>query len=274
MPGDPRTIQYLGVAHMDLMDVELGDYVQEAVQRKDPNARHVYEAIRYFKMRSEMTKGSSEERWFSWVLAGKVCKRMGDRRCSIDMWHNASKFDPLRVESWLYLGILHRESKQHNLAFYFLKKALALTIPDRSLHLHDYLYTCTRHVDFAKAVAEDPDSSWNDWLLAKVSLEAAKQAPCKGREKGDMDELYVTASARLQDKKLPKSRKKTGSKSSGSDTEEDGPSKKDKKKKKKSKSEKDGKTKKKKKTKKGKAGLADTIAEHEDPSPNVAHTEL
>jgi hypothetical protein len=194
MPGDPRTIYYLGHAHLE----QIGPDARNAVLKGAPEAEHVHKALEYFRWRADIRFGYHEERWFAMLKAGEICERwLADYQCSQDTWHMAHKLDPERVDALFYIGQHWRLAQQPARAIPYLIDAAKLRYPERSLFNWDYMYACLRHLELGRAgVAAGDSLSLSELKLIKKSLKIGVEG-CTD-ERAEAQRLYGSISKALK----------------------------------------------------------------------------
>ena len=138
MPGDERSIYYIGYAHLELWE-----------QRPDFNnadsVYHLHTSMDYFQQRAGMRTGYYEERWFAMLKTAELCERyLADYECSTRMWKLAQMLDPDRVDTFFYLAQHYNLAGDPDSALREIKGAMELPKPARSLFMWEEMYGCLR----------------------------------------------------------------------------------------------------------------------------------
>ena len=205
MPGDPRTIYYLGHAHVDMIGPNARADVM--ADPPGPGAEHVRKALEFFKWRADIRFGYHEERWFALLKAGEICERyLADYQCSTSMWSKAHRLDSERVDALFYLGQHFRLAQAPLKSIPYLVDAVKLKYPARSLFNWDYMYACLRHVELGRAVvaalASGLEVDSKDLKTTKKALKLGAQN-CAG-ERPEVDTLLASVAKALRDAKAKK----------------------------------------------------------------------
>ena len=190
MPGDPRTIYYLGHAHIE----QIGPTPAQDVRSTPPGpgAYHVHKALEFFQWRADIRFGYFEERWFAMLKAGEVCERyLADYECSIGMWTKAYELDPERVDALFYIGQHWRLAQRPPLAIKWLSDAVRVKYPPRSLFQWDYLYECLRHLELGRAFMQSSDLDLKTLKFIKKSLKQGETG-CSSNEEVSEVRKYLT----------------------------------------------------------------------------------
>jgi len=200
MPNDPRTIYYLGHAHLDM----IGPTPAQDVQSGGAGAEHVKKALEYFTWRSEVRMGYFEERWFAMLKAAEICERyLFDYECSLRMWNKAKELDPERVDTYFYIGQHYRLAQQPDLAFPYLEQAVKLQYPPRSLFQWNMLYDCLRHLELGRVAMAATKMDRAKWRVTKKSLKTALRQ-CPREHQDEVGRLLGTARQELNKYKKSK----------------------------------------------------------------------
>lgn len=180
LPGDSRTLYYLGIAYMD----------KYLALRSEGSAESAEEAlglaVEYMKRRAAVgdvdDPNNVEELWMTHVKLGEVYERwLGEWTEARQWYERAEAIDPARAEPSFYIGqhlALHGDPAG---ALPFLHAAAALPRPQRSVFMWHDLYTCFTGVELARAlVAVEPAVA----VAHKPALQLARKALKRARRDG------------------------------------------------------------------------------------------
>eukprot|EP00297_Palpitomonas_bilix_P017896 CAMPEP_0113909552 /NCGR_PEP_ID=MMETSP0780_2-20120614/26928_1 /TAXON_ID=652834 /ORGANISM="Palpitomonas bilix" /LENGTH=169 /DNA_ID=CAMNT_0000905399 /DNA_START=1 /DNA_END=507 /DNA_ORIENTATION=- /assembly_acc=CAM_ASM_000599 len=160
MPNDPRTIYYLGHG---FYDVALAMPQQQYGSDEWKNS--LQKALYYFSWRGRLRTGYYEERWQALIKEGEIHERFfHDYSAAKTAYDRVIELDPDRADGWFYMAQLHRLHIDPAQGLPYVRKAVSVPLPQRSIHNWFYLYDCLVHQEYLYiATAVPGDISAKEW---------------------------------------------------------------------------------------------------------------
>jgi len=181
IPGDTRTLYYLGYAHFDIFNS-----AKERNDVKQSDWDHLAKGVEYFKKRAENPEGNEEELWFALLKLGEIYERFYQDWTTGEKYYlTCSETDPERADSWFYIGQHYRLRNEIPKALPYLLKSASLSIPERSLFQWHYLYFCLSKLEYGRAINSYPQATK---AQLKEALNLLNQADCRGGDPGNLGE--------------------------------------------------------------------------------------
>lgn len=127
------------------------NYFYCAQSFRDANKPEV--ALRYYLKRAEMTHGYHDERYCSYLEAGKLIEKLrwDDLKGVTVNYLKAYECNPNRAESLTYLATYYRKKELLSGAYLFAKAGAAISKPTEALFLEDDCYDWKIHDELAVA---------------------------------------------------------------------------------------------------------------------------
>jgi len=195
MPGDGRTLYYLGYSHFDI-------FLNNRHNPSEKHWDHLRQSVIWYKKRVAITEGYYEERWFAILKLAEIFER------SYNNWPEALKYyemcvesDPERADPLFYIGQHYRLHGQPEKALEPLARASKLSIPERSLFNWHFLYQCITKLEYARAVHAIQDPSLESLKAARDFLISSQCHTGTPAEKDEADSLLETVNALIQKKR-------------------------------------------------------------------------
>jgi len=217
LPGDARTIYYLGKEHMEL--IGSNPVAEMRARPEGPGAYHLKKSLEFYKMRSGMEvmlpddDRVDEERYWAMLKAAEICERwLYDSNCCLDYWGQAWKLDPPRADAPFYIGQHYRLRRDGANAVKYLRKTKRLVMPHRNNYQWPYLYECLRHVELVRAgsnMVADFAVSGGAWKDIKDSYSIAMKN-CPGEDTQGLNLSFNQAKARRDKSRQEKKTKGKG----------------------------------------------------------------
>eukprot|EP00164_Ancoracysta_twista_P016037 GFYU01026746.1.p1 GENE.GFYU01026746.1~~GFYU01026746.1.p1 ORF type:complete len:548 (+),score=142.89 GFYU01026746.1:146-1789(+) len=199
-PNDARTLYYLGFSYLEKYlilrkadDPEAMSFLKKSVsvyeRRADIPLADENEVPSGPVSKHREGVGNFEERYFAILKLGEIYERYMNSWDKAMRWYErAIEEDELRAEPWFYIGQHYRLANQGQRALKYLRKALSLQIPDRSLFVWADLYNCIVPLEFARTIDEMSEPEKEDVRLGKRALMKAN-SKCEGVEKSEAKKL-------------------------------------------------------------------------------------
>lgn len=205
LPGDARTIYYLGKEHMELIGPN-----PVADLRKTPpgpGAYHVRQSLYYYQQRAAMevlapdSDRVDEERYWAMLKAAEICERwLFNSTCCLQHWQAAWDLDPPRADAPFYIGQHYRLRRDGKNAVKYLRKTVRMSMPHRTNYQWPYLYDCLRHLELVRAgsyMTLDFYLSGEAWKEIRKSYSIAMQN-CPREDTQNLGTSYDQARARRE----------------------------------------------------------------------------